>query len=199
LPIIDGVSPQSATGYQGKILCCESHDDLRVLACDVTPAYRGAARRAVRHLVMIGEEGLISLDDIVPTQPGALIRMQYQTGGETSLIAGGGVLVAGRKIRMRMDVLSPADHRMTLLPERTLHDTHWGYHCSDCRLFPVLADCVVQDDNPIVTVYLDASDDVPGAPGLARQGRELVVTLPSGRAIVFVYVNGVWELEARVY
>ncbi len=198
LPIIDGVAPQPAAGYEGKILCCDSRDDLRWLACDVTPAYRGAARRVVRHLVMVGEEGVISLDDIVPANPGAPIRLQYQTGGETSLIGGSGVLVTGRKISMRLDLLSPAQCRLTLQPERTLHDTHWGYHLSDCRLFPVLADCTVQDDNPIITTFLDATEHTPEAPTLKRQGRELVVTMPSGCAVVFVLIGGGWVLEASV-
>ncbi len=197
LPIIDGISPQPATGYAGKIIRCESSGDLRLLACNVTPAYRGAARRVVRHLVMVGEEGLISLDDIVPANPGATIRLQYQLGGETSLIDDHAVLVAGRKVKMRLDLLSHPDIQPALQPERSLRDTHWGYARSDCRLFPVFADCIVQEDDPLVSVFLDATDHLPGAPTLSRQGYDIIITLPSGRTIVFSLFESVWMLDVH--
>jgi hypothetical protein len=190
LPVIDGVGPEPAQRYTGRLTACREIGDLRLLSCDATAAYRGAALRAVRHLVLVGDEALVLLDDLVPARPGAEITAHYQCGGVTKAVAGG-VLIHGTQARMQMQLLSHATPCL-LHPERSLHDIHWGYHFAKCRLFPVTCTWLA-DGQPLVTCLLDATDHPAEPATLHREGNQLTVTLPSGRAIAFTCNANGWE------
>jgi hypothetical protein len=197
LPIIGGVAPQAPEGYTGALIACESRGDVRYLACDATAAYRGAARRVVRHLVLVGDEGLVFLDDIVPTDPAAEIRAQYQCGGVTEAIDGGrAVLVRGRKVTLRLDLLTRPETALELRPERSLHDVHWGYHFAQCRLFPVTANYRADERDPLVTTFVEAGGVVPAC-RVERAGDELTVVMPSGRRVGFGWCEDGWRFNVE--
>ena len=195
LPLIGGQGPMQPQGWTGRLIACEARGEVRYMAVDSTGAYGGAAARVVRHLVLFGEEGLVLLDDIVA--PGRILA-QYQCGGVTSATSDGrSVLVAGPRARLRLELATRAEATLALKPERSLHDTHWGYHFADCRLFPVTAEYAAEAMDPLVTVCLDATEGEPPACGVERTERALAIRLPSGRSVHFVYCSGQWQLDGR--
>ena len=198
LPIIGGDAPAQPRSTTGLITDCEALGDLRLLVCDSTAAYRGAARRVARHLVMVGEEGLILLDDIVAADNGAKVLAQYQAGGPTGDSgAGRRITVQGDKARLRLEVLTRPGLSLRLQPERSLHDIRWGYHFAECRFFPVTGEYAVDEMDPLVTVFTDEAARRPGPSQLTRQANELTVTMPSGRKVVFAYFDGRWRLDRQ--
>lgn len=195
LPLIGGRGPEAPAAFTGAIVACESRGGLSYAACDATPAYRGAAQRVVRLLVLVGDEGLVLLDDVLPADPGATIRAQYQCGGPVSTAAHGrSVLIEGRQARLRLELLTCAEVRLAPQPERSLHDTHWGYHFADCRWFPVTADYRAAEAEPLVSVILDVTRGAPPAARLERGAGSLTVVLPSGVRIGFACGPGGWTL-----
>ncbi len=196
LPLIGGTGPMPPADFTAIVHECVSEGALRYLACDSTRAYNGNARRVVRHLVMLGEEGLVLLDDIVPTRSGALVTAQYQTGGPTEDVASGrGVITRGERAAMRCDVLTRPGLALTRHEERTFHDSHWGYHFAECRWFPVTGEYTPDEMDPLVTVFLDATERDPGAAIARSDPNRLTVTLPSGAKAVFAYFDGRWQLD----
>jgi hypothetical protein len=197
LPMIGGIAPEAPSAYTGKLVACESRGDVRYLACDSTEAYRGAARRVVRHLVLVGDEGLILLDDIVPTDSAVELCSLYQCGGETGPIEGGrALLVKGREATLRLDLLTRPDALIELRPERTLHDVHWGYHFAQCRLFPVRATYRADESDPLVSTFMDAKQALSVC-RIEREGRELTVVLPSGRRVGFGWCKDGWRFNVE--
>ncbi len=195
LPIIDGVAPAQPTAYVGKLSGWE-RDDIRYQACEATAAYRGAAERVVRHVLMVGEEAVVLLDDLKPAKPHAQVLTQYQCGGVTTALgAGRHILITGQKTELAFQLLNAPDLTLELHEERDLHDTHWGYHFADCRMFPVTGTYIPDPNTPLITVFL---------PGNGRQkaelqqenNRELSVVLPSGRAFTFLQTVCGWMLDA---
>ena len=93
---------------------------------------------------------------------------------------------------MRMDFLGGGAMKVAVHPERSLHDTHWGYHFADCRLFPVTAAYRPDEMDPLVTVFLDAAQRRPGACRRVQRGSALCVILPSGCCVRFVHDAGGW-------
>lgn len=196
LPIIDGTAPAEPNGYVGRLHCAEA-GDRRHLACDATAAYRGAARRVLRHLVLIGARAIVLLDDIVAAEgrPGVVLA-QYQCGGATEeLVPGRALLIAGQNERLRLHLLTRPDLRLECHPERDLHDTHWGYHFADCRHFPVTGAYQAEESDPLITVFLDASQ-AEGEPVLERDSERLTVALPGGESIAFRQTPSGWSPEA---
>ena len=192
LPTIAGTSPETPSGTVGRLVCAE-RGDMRWLACDATAAYRGTARRVVRHLVMIGEQGIVLLDDIVAAG-GAKghVLTRYQCGGRTEDIgAGRRLLVAGEQRQLRIELLTRPKLHLELHEERTLHDTHWGYKFADCRHFPVSGTYVADEADPLVTVFLDAGASDEEA-ALERTEGRLRVTLPRGGSARFVQLTDGW-------
>jgi len=198
LPVIGKVAPAEPAGTVGWLDRCESRDDVRILACDSTAAYRGAALLVRRVLVLAGEEGVVLLDDILPADPGAKILAQYQAGGETrDLGSGRAIMIQGARARLKLQLLTRSDLHLTLHPERSLHDTHWGYHFADCRLFPLSGTYTVAQADPLLTVFLDATNADPGTARLVREDNALVVRLPSGRDLAFARHDGAWRFDAQ--
>ena len=194
LPIINDVAPHTPITYTGKIIASRDEGSIHYLACDVTPAYCGAAERIIRHLVMVGEEGLILLDDIAA--PGGTVLAQYQCGGVTEAIAcGQTVMIRGDHAKVCLDLYAPADIQLTLLPERTFHDTHWGYHFAECRWFPVTGTYLIHETGPLITTMLDATETTPTAPTVTRTDGQISITLPSGASVFYQYFDGHWQLD----
>ena len=194
LPIIDGVAPAQPNAYVGKLSGWE-RDDIRYQACEATGAYRGAAERVVRHLVMVGEEAVVLLDDLVPAKSDADVLMQYQVGGLPSQIdEGRHLLLTGRKTKLRLQLLNEPNLKLEIGDERDLHDTHWGYHFAECRMFPVTGTYCPDSKNPLVTVFLPG-DGAEVASMQRPNERELVVTLPSGRSLTFLRTVCGWMLD----
>ncbi len=195
LPLIGGRGPVTPGTWTGSIIECRERGDCRYLACDSTPAYGGAAERVVRHLVLVGDEALIILDDIVAA--GASVTAQYQCGGPTQELPGApGWLVRGEHAVVRAAVAGPAGLALASQPERSLQDTHWGYHFADCRWFPVTTTYAPIATTPLVTVFQDATDAVPPPAQVEYAPGRAVVRLPSGRTLSFrVTANGAWAAE----
>jgi hypothetical protein len=192
IPFIGGVQPHQPAGYVGKLATAEA-GDLRWQACDSTAAYKGAATRAVRHLVMVGEEGVVLLDDIVPADPAAEIFVQYQCGGETRDIgAGRTVHVQGDAAALQIDLLGRDALGLELQPERDLKSTHWGYKFADCRHFPVTGTYAAEEGDPLITVFTEASG-AAAKPAVTREGDRLTVGLPGGGSAGFVLLPTGWR------
>jgi len=197
------VNDQPAAGdhpvaYTGRLSVRDRCDGVRELACDASGAYAGVATRVIRHLVMLGEDGIVLLDDVASEHP---VTAWYQAGGETRPAGEGAVLVEGRAARLRLDVAVPrpdgsaADMRIACLPERSLKDVHWGYCFAACRHFPAWTGWHAGDGHPLISVFQDATTGDPGAPVVTRDARELCVRLASGREAVFVRRSDGWELD----
>ena len=141
---------------------------------------------------MLGEDALILLDDIVA--PKTTVTAQYQCGGETS---GGGRtgLISGRVAKLRFSLFGREDCQLELKEERTLHDTHWGYHFAECRLFPVAAEYEPAEADPLITVFQDATKTAPDRPRLEHEPDKRTIILSPGREVVFSYFQGQWRLN----
>lgn len=198
LPVIAGVTPTAPTDRRGHFVDWGTRGAVRWLVLDATAAYRGAAARVVRHLVMVGDETLVLLDDIVPP-PGvdALpVRAQYQAGGETSLLGDGAtVRIVGRVARLELRLLGPVELATVCQEERTLHDTHWGYHFAACRHFPVTVAYEAVADEPLVTLCRDSTERGPGMVTYTNGGGRLVVRCEREPVAVFLRTARGWQLE----
>ncbi len=194
LPIINSKAPKEPFAFVGEITDCVSRGDLRHVACDATKAYRGAAARVKRHLVMLGEEGVVMLDDIVV--PEGKVLAQYQAGGATSdLGEARAILIEGAKAKLGLQLLTRPELKLTLHPERNLHDIHWGYHFATCRWFPLDGEYTPDEMDPLITVFLDATKRKPKAAKCKIKDGVAMISLPSGRKIVFQYFDGQWRLD----
>lgn len=192
LPFIGGVSPQQPAATTG-VLSCREVNSVRVLSCDATAAYRGAATRVLRHLVMLGDQALVLLDDIVvPLELDDKVVTQLQCGGQTSKLNDGrAVLNQGAIARVRIDALTQPDLRFELKPERDLKDIHWGYSFADCRHFPVTASYQADADQPLVLAFQDAGEDGT-APSVRQRDGRLTVSLPAGPGVSFLQTARGW-------
>jgi hypothetical protein len=190
LPLINGKGPQEPTTLTGWITACQSRDDMRYLAVDSTRAYSGLATRVVRHLVMLGDEAMVLLDDI---EADATVTAQYTCGGPTESNEDGRVLVSGQKARLTLHWNGPDKLTPVLHPERSLKDVHWGYGFADCRLFPVTLDYQPQVAQPLITVFLDATNRDDRKITFHRDNQHCQVVLPSGRKLSFSAAEGTWR------
>lgn len=196
LPLIDGVGPVQPNAYTGRITQCAGFGDVRLLVCDATAAYRGKAKRVIRHLALVGEEAIVLLDDVVPTAGDARVTAQYQAGGVTQDRRDGRrIMVKGRSAKLRLELLTRPELSLTLHEERDLHDTHWGYHFAECRMFPLTGEYEPDETDPLVTAFVDASKGRPKVCRSRNRNGTLTVTLPSKRRVVFTYGNGQWWLD----
>ncbi len=197
LPIIGGVGPCVPAGWEctGTITACRAQGDLRYMACDSAAAYRGAARRVVRHLVLAGEEAAVLLDDVAPHDPAAVVMAQYQAGGQTEDVGvaapGRALVIRRRAAAMRLDLLTRPELKLTIHPLRT-YDHHWGWYHTDCQWHPVNGGYTADERDPLVTVFLDVTEGVVGPASLRRCGEDMIITLPSGRSLTFTFALGRW-------
>ncbi len=191
LPLIDGVGPDEPSGYTGKIIRCMENGDTRYLTCDSTKAYHGSAIRAHRHLVIVGEDAVILLDDIIPAALGAIITAQYQCGGIATITGENKVLIEGNHSKVQMEMFYPDKLLLKSLPERSLHDTHWGYHFADCRLFPVNVSYAPASNLPLITIFKDGEIGVDSLVEIT--GNRIVITLQTGEEISFKITDNGWQ------
>ncbi len=194
LPIIDSTTPEQPRGYVGKLSYAEE-GDLRYLACDATAAYRGAAKRVVRHLIMLSDTELVLLDDIVtPDSACGQVTAQYQCGGRTRLPTDEpNFFVEGDEATLYLQLLGHPDLDISLQPERDLNDVHWGYKFADCRHFPATATYRTNPENPLITVFQDATGGHLGPAELQHHPGEIIIDLATGRSIRFVRTAGGWQ------
>lgn len=157
---VDGHLPRQGREHEGRILRCGESRDSVWAACDASRAYGGGVSKVDRLVVVVGDEAVVILDEIIPLEgaPGR-VRAWWQGGGPTRAPAKSTVTVTGERSTLRVDVDGTL-RDATLLPERDLHDTHWGYHFADCRWFPWHWD--LDASLPVITVIqVDAQRAVP--------------------------------------
>ncbi len=195
LLLINGIGPDEPTGYTGKIIKCLESSDIRYLVCDSTKAYKGLAKRAVRQMVMIGEEAVIILDDIVPSASDSSVTAQYQCGGITSKNGENKVKINGNHSSLQMEFFNINEIELDLLSESSLHDTHWGYHFADCRLFPVNVKFTATEKYPLISVFVDGK--YMAETQVKYCDRELIIILSSGRKVLFAFIDDEWVLEMK--
>jgi len=210
LPLIDGQGPRPGRWFEGRVHQCLVADDLRVLCVDSTRAYGQAARRVRRWFVLVGEEGLVMLDDLVAAAdaPGQATA-QFQAGGPTTSLTPGTLRIEGNHAVMDLRVFPPAGGDGDQPLQMTLHEhkpwPRWGYEFSEARHFPVTLDYRLRETRPLVAVALDATDhaaDEPeGSPAadvrVEREGDDrITVRMPSGREIHFVRLTHGWTWNA---
>jgi hypothetical protein len=191
LPLIGGAGPVHPEQWTGRITACEARGGLRHLAVDATAAYGGRAARVVRHLVLAGEEGVVVLDDIAAAGE---VTAQYQCGGPTRRVGPRAVLVRGARSALRLELFRRGAVSPGLHPERSLHDTHWGYHFADCRWFPVTASYRAAGSDPLITVVTDATRRAPAPSRVRRSPDAIAVRLPSGLTVHFARLAAGWAL-----
>jgi hypothetical protein len=184
LPLINGRGVVN-DGFVSKIVACEEGDRWRYLAIDSTPAYEGDAARVQRHLLMLGERSLVVIDDIVSDYD---VCSQLQCGGET-LAGGTGAanstfFIRGKKVELRVDVHGP-DGELQRRPERSLKDTHFGYHQADCRMFPVHYTYSPDESVPLVMVICETTGGPTSAVRVVREGPEIRVSAEGVGSVVF--------------
>lgn len=202
MPIIDGVEHKNQRYWQafaeGEIVASESAGDIRYLACDSTPFYRGQAHRVVRHLVMVGDEAVVLLDDIVPVDPEATVRAQYHTGGGVNhMDEGRAFTIAGNHAKLRLELLTRSDLRLEPQPEIDMDSLRWGYTFAECRWIPVWGEYVPKELDPLVTVFRDVTDDETTPSRVIRRRGRLIVVLPTGRRVQFTYDNKRWTMPIK--
>ena len=137
-------------------------------------------------IAVVGNEGVVLLDDI---DAAGKVLTQFQAGAQP-LPARRGFKIAD----IRLAVLTRPDLKLTVQPERSLHDTHWGYHFSKCRLFPVTGSYRVDEHQPLLVTFT-AATAVP--PTCRRSADRLSVRFSSGRQVVFFYSNKQWNQENK--
>ena len=193
LPYIGGTAPFQPAATTG-LLCGFQAGRIHGLSCDATAAYREAATRVLRHLIMVDGQGIILLDDIlVPPGADATVVTQLQCGGRTrESNQARTVLNEGEIAHLRIDALTIPELRFDLQPERSLKDVHWGYSFADCRHFPVTASYQARADQPLVLAFQDAGDDAP-APTVEQVDGRLVVHMPDGTAVPFIQTTRGWH------
>jgi len=191
LPLIGDTGPQTPSGWEGRIIRVTERNNLRYAVCEATAAYHGRARRVVRHLVLLGPCGAVLLDDIEADEP---VRSLFQCGGPVERESRGTWRVMGRRVRLRLLFAGPRGLRAQPLGERSLHDTHWGYHFADCRWFPLEVRYNPTENTPLVTIFTNASS--PSTPvRVQRDTRTLEVTLGDQVTIHFAHLASGWVLE----
>ncbi len=192
LPFIGEAAPQQPVATTGVLSSAET-ETVRVLSCNATPAYRGAASRVRRHLVMLGGQALILLDDIaVPSELDAQVLTQLQCGGQTQTLNDARtVLNQGEIARLRIDALTHPNLRFELKPERDLKDIHWGYSFADCRHFPVTAAYQADANHPLVIAFQDAGEEAE-IPAVQMENGRLTVRLSAGLGVSFLQTANGW-------
>lgn len=203
LPLVDGIGPHQPGEYTARIDACGERGPMRWLVCDATPAYRGAARRLRRLMVMLDDRSLLLVDDIDPTGEGN-VTAQYQAGNQTELVGDGGrtLRVHGAQAKLDVALLTCEAATFELHAHRPFK-THWGYKFSDCRWHPATASYVADEREPLITLITDATEQ-PVPPAEVRwdrdaAGRALAVTVDNvGDAPVrLAYLGERWELDGN--
>lgn len=188
LPLIDGRGPVVEGAYVGPLVAHGEHGDLRWACVDATLAYGGLAERARRTVVMVGECGVIVIDDIVPTRVGCEVRCLWQCGGPVRVSPGGVAVVEGKRARIALRALSHPGLVIALEDERRLDDVHWGYTFADCRHFPMAWRYHPSADLPLVTVITDP--DQIGRSSIARDADRVEVGLGDRRLALARGIDG---------
>jgi len=201
LPLVDGTGPHPPSEYTARLDDCGAQGARRWVVCDATPAYRGAARRVRRWLLMLDDRTLLLVDDIDPAGEGK-VTAQYQAGQATELIGDDGrtLRVHGERAKLDVSLLTCEAATFELGAYRPFK-THWGYKFSDCRWHPATAPYTAEEREPLITLITDATDGPAPVPEVHwdrdAAGRAIGVTvaeLPSGPAR-WAYVGGRWALD----
>ncbi len=191
LPIIGGIGPTVANRWVGRIVRAESRGTLQYAACDSTAAYNGKVRRVIRHLVIAGSEGIVLLEDIEADQE---VRSLFQCGGPVHRISPDDLEIQGNNVCLRMRIKRQESGRITFHPERSVHDTHWGYHFADCRWFPIEVAYVPSSEDPLLLVFTDG-----GRPSRTvhfdRSDHRLIIVLDDVVRVSFSRLSSGWILE----
>jgi hypothetical protein len=194
LPVIDGTAPGQPDGYVGHVTSWQQ-GPCKGLMCDATAAYGESVARFVRHLVMIGEDTLVLLDDIVPTGDGHVVS-QFQCGGETTQSTDKRRIdIRGEHAEMAMAFLTHQSAEIVAQPERSLKDVHWGYSFADCRHFPVHTTYQASADLPLATLFsLPATLDAC-PPNCKQEAGRLKINLPSGGHVSWLQTAKGWQFD----
>jgi len=180
LPLINGKGPKPGSRFDGRVFSCVSVGDRQALAVDATRAYGQAAQRVRRWFVLVGQEGLVVLDDVLASEGQPSVgEAQYQAGAPTQRLNETAFRIHRPEATMDVQLFPPAEtpgdasiQRLQLLPEQSLDKSGWGYKFSDCRHFPVRLRYRPREDQPLVSVILDATDRPENRePRLTHPGR----------------------------
>lgn len=193
LPIIDNTLPVQPVDFVGKITAGVAEGGFHWLRADVTPAYRGAARRVHRTLVMANGR-LILIDDIAPA--GLTVHSLLQFGGVTSMRGKHGIEAAHRDARVHVEVLSHPAAAIDLKPERSLTDTHWGYRFADCRWFPASVTYQTRDDLPFIAEVRSARHPSRCPAAVKPSGSSLQLDLGDSTVIELSREDAGWFILA---
>ena len=165
LPIINGKGPRPPAQWDGALIDSGHSSGVKWITCDSTRAYSGATALVRRTLVCLRESAVIVIDDVIPRDASTCdIQLLWQCGGPvtsevSSSTSSTSFVIEDPHARMRVETFARSGPIVTTIqPERSLHDTHWGYHFADCRLFPVVMRCSVGADQPLITVITDVTE-----------------------------------------
>jgi hypothetical protein len=171
LLLISGKGPRTPVEWDGALIDSGHENGVKWITCDATRAYSGAAAQVRRTLACLRDSAVIVIDDVQPHATSSCdLQLLWQCGGpvvpgSSSSSSSTSFVIDDPLARMRVETSTHSGPIVTTIqPERSLHDTHWGYHFADCRLFPVAMRCSLAAEQPLITVITDATEHADAVP-----------------------------------
>lgn len=169
---------------------------LRSVTVDSTAAYRRGpnarsplAERVRRVFVQVGDEALVILDDIQPTDPQAMVTLQFQAGVPVTMQADGSVVFAAKAGPV---VLRSHGSAVEYSVEQQTFHKDWVYAKLGVPWSTVSGTCRVDVERPLVSV-LTVSPEGTQRPVHVRYGSQGVDVSVGNHAVRFRQVDGVWK------
>lgn len=172
---------------------------IRTITVDATLAYSGKnhqrADKVHRVFVLVGDEAMILLDDVRPTE-GTLVLAQFQSAqapilGEDT-----------RSFRVERDGAQVGVHLFGPKLDKVEYEPYdiskggWIYRQMGADWNRIFGSYAANPDQPLVTIFQPTPDLTPTAPPrVTYQGNQIRVNLPSGQALTFERIDGNWILK----
>ena len=196
-PLIGGKAPRSR--HDAPLSQIASRGPWRTGTIDSTKAYAGAAKRARRVVVLLGEVAAVLVDDVIPAAKDANVTALYQCGwAATAGEDKRSCTIAGRKGQMRVQTFGP---ELELAIEDRQFAKSWGWRilAEKGQVDWHTAKGTYRPDpaRPLVTVLLPAAGKaatVGRAQCTFADGR-IAVTLPGGQGVAFKKTATGWVAE----
>ncbi|MCZ7644965.1 MAG: heparinase II/III-family protein [Planctomycetota bacterium] len=181
-------------GSRARCLRFGSGKNFHYLASDLTAAYAGVGRRAIRHLVMVRGRYVVLLDDLAIQGPGRCdLEIRFQAPGPIRIEKGGArarISAAGR--HLQIVPAAPFDAVCT--------EGGFEFKGQAFRYVRVAGDVRRRADTFVTVLYPSAkAGEVPSAEFKVQGARGvLTVKPPKGRAdtLVFERARGKWMLAS---
>jgi Heparinase II/III-like protein/IPT/TIG domain len=180
-------------GAQAPILDTWEKGLIRSMTVDSTKSYRdNKAALTQRVLVLVGDKGLIVLDNVQPTKPGSQITTLFQAGfPATALPDDAGFRIEGIKGDL-VGLFNGPKGAIDIAP--MAFRNKWAFDDLGVKWHRLEAPYTYDANMPRVTVLMpvDKGAAVPAA-AVKRDGNKITVTIPGAPAVEFASENGIWK------